>query len=60
MRKGDMDMEKPPVMNAAMRKFGEQWCSGWCSAVVGMASDRDAVYNEMRAATCAGLKAAGL
>ena len=47
-RKGDIDREKRPVMNAAaVRKFGEQWCSGWCCTVVVMASDHDAFHGEM-------------
>ena len=47
-RNGDIDREKPPVMNAtAVWKFGVQWCSGWCCIVVVMASDRDAFHGEM-------------
>ena len=61
-RKCDIDREKTPNMKAAVWKFGEQWCSGRCSIVVHMASDRDALYGEMWAAACADwtFKAAGL
>ena len=47
----NMDRVKPPVMNAAaIWKFVEQWCSGWCYTVVGRASDHDVVQIDTQAA----------